>query len=104
MFSVEPQHPGSSIRRSCLEPRGFTVADGARILRVTRQALHNVVTGKTGISPEMALRLEKAFGDSAETWLQLQLDFDLFQVRRRSHLITVINADSSKGQSQTKLF
>jgi addiction module HigA family antidote len=56
---------------------GLTVTDGAKILGVTRPALNNVVKGKSGISPEMAIRLTKAFGSTPETWLRMQLAYDL---------------------------
>ena len=84
-----PPHPGLSVLHDCLEPLGLSVAEGAKALGVTRQALHNLVTGRSGISPEMAFRLAKAFGSSAETWLGLQLDYDLAQVRRRAGRIRV---------------
>jgi addiction module HigA family antidote len=54
-----PPHPGGSIRRACLEPLGLSVTEGARVLGVTRQTLNNVINGKSGISPEMAIRLSK---------------------------------------------
>ena len=84
-----PPHPGVSVRINCLEPLGLSIADAARVLGVTRQALNNLVTGKSGISPEMAVRLSKAFGSSAETWLGMQIDFDLAQVRVRERDIKV---------------
>jgi addiction module HigA family antidote len=84
-----PPHPGRSIRSACLIPLGLTVTDGARLLGVTRQALNNVVNGKADISPEMAIRLSKAFGSTAETWLQMQLAFDLAEARRNEHRINV---------------
>ena len=61
-------HPGRSIRTACLEPLGLSVTDGAKVLGVTRQTLNNVINGKSGISPEMAIRLTKAFGRTPETW------------------------------------
>jgi antitoxin HigA-1 len=67
-----PDHPGRVVRRDCLEPSGLSVTAGAKVLGVTRQAL-NVANGKSGISPEMAIRLSKAFGSTAETWLRMQL-------------------------------
>ncbi len=72
-----PPHPGRSIRNACLEPLGLSVTEGAKVLGVTRQALNNVVNGKSGVSPEMAIRLAKAFGSTAETWLRMQLAYDL---------------------------
>jgi addiction module HigA family antidote len=64
-----PAHPGRSIRNACLGPLGLSVTDGAKLLGVTRQALNNVINGKSGISPEMGIRLTKAFGSTPETWL-----------------------------------
>src|SRR5437773_9449623 len=75
-----PPHPGRSIRTACLEPLGLSVTEGAKILGVTRQALNNVVNGKAAISPEMAIRLAKAFGSTAETWLRMQVAYDLSHV------------------------
>lgn len=85
----EPQHPGYFVRFDCLEPLGLSVTKGAAILGVTRQALNNLVNAKAGISPEMALRLDKAFGGSAEGWLTLQTAFDLAQLRKHAQSIDV---------------
>jgi addiction module HigA family antidote len=84
-----PSHPGLSVRHDCLEPLGLSVTDAARALGVTRQALNNLVNGKSGISPEMAIRLDKAFGGGAEIWLGLQLDYDLAQARKNERAIKV---------------
>ena len=84
-----PPHPGRSIRAACLEPLGLSVTEGAKILGVTRQALNNVVNGKAAISPEMAIRLSKAFGSTAETWLRMQLAYDLAAARRNEGAIKV---------------
>ena len=84
-----PPHPGLTVRHDCLEPLGLTVTQGAKALGVTRQALNNLVNGKSGISPEMAIRLSKAFGSSPETWLKMQLDYDLAQARQREGRIQV---------------
>ena len=81
-----PPHPGRSIRNACLEPLGLSVTDGAKLLGVTRQALNNVINGKSGISPEMAIRLTKAFGSTPETWLQMQLAYDLAQARKLPYI------------------
>ncbi len=67
MRMKNPPHPGLSVRHDCLEPLGLSVAEGAKGLGVTRQAMNNLVSGKTRISAEMAIRLEKAFGGGAET-------------------------------------
>ncbi|MFZ0795903.1 MAG: HigA family addiction module antitoxin [Candidatus Korobacteraceae bacterium] len=84
-----PIHPGRVVRHDCLEPLGLSVTEGARVLGVTRQALNNIVNGKSGISPEMAIRLTKAFGSTAETWLGMQLAYDLAAVRKQESKIKV---------------
>ena len=89
MSMKSPPHPGLSVRHDCLEPLGLSVTEGAKALGVTRQALNNLVNGKGGISPEMAIRLDKAFGGGAEVWLGLQLDYDLAQARKRERDIKV---------------
>ena len=77
------------MRLDCLEPLGLSVTEAAKVLGVTRQALNNVVNGKSGVSPEMAIRLSKAFGSSPETWLGMQLDYDLAQARLHERDIRV---------------
>src|SRR5713101_5518679 len=89
MAMKNPPHHGMTVRHDCLEPLGLTVTEGAKVLGVTRQALNNLLNGKSGISPEMAVRLAKAFGSSAETWARIQLDYDLAQVRRSQNEIKV---------------
>jgi len=84
-----PIHPGQIVRHDCLEPLGLSVTAGAKVLGVTRQALNNVVNGKAGISPEMAIRLTKAFGSTPETWLQMQVAFDLAKVRKKEGRIKI---------------
>ena len=84
-----PPHPGLSVRHDCLEPLGISVTEGAKILGVTRQALNNLVNGKAAISPEMAIRLDKAFGGGAETWLRLQAAYDLAQAEKSADKIKV---------------
>lgn len=75
-----PPHPGRVVRQDCIEPLGLTVTEAAKVLGVTRQALNNLVNGKAGISPEMAVRVSKAFGGSPEMWLRLQMNYDLAQL------------------------
>jgi len=75
-------HPGRSIRRDCLEAFGLSVTDGAKILGITRHMLSRILNGQAGISPEMAVRLEKAFGGTAQSWLALQQAYELAQVER----------------------
>jgi antitoxin HigA-1 len=84
-----PAHPGRIVRNACLEPLGLSVTEGAKVLGVTRQALNNVVNGKSGISPEMAIRLSKAFGSTPETWLRMQLAYDLAQARKNEDKIKI---------------
>ncbi|OGL64891.1 MAG: addiction module antidote protein, HigA family [Candidatus Tectomicrobia bacterium RIFCSPLOWO2_12_FULL_69_37] len=89
MPMYDPPHPGELVRHECLEPLGLTVTEGAKALGVTRQALNNLVNGKSGISPEMAIRLSKAFGSSPEVWLGMQMDHDLWQAKQRARKIKV---------------
>mgnify|MGYP000846819452 CR=1 FL=1 len=88
-MSVEEIHPGALVRQVCLERSGLSVTAGAEALGVSRQALSNLLTGKSGISPEMAIRLDLVFGGGAEIWLQHQLKFDLAAARKRSKSIKV---------------
>ena len=84
-----PPHPGLSVRYDCLEPLGLSVTEGAKALGVTRQALNNLVNGKSGISPEMAIRLEKAFGGRASVWLGVQMNYGLAQAMKNEREIKV---------------
>jgi antitoxin HigA-1 len=84
-----PVHPGQDVRHDCLEALGLSVTEGAKVLGVTRQALNKIVNGKAGIRPEMAIRLSKAFGSTAETWLQMQVAYDLAQARKHENKIRV---------------
>lgn len=85
----KPPHPGEIIREQCLKPLGLSVTDAAKGLGVTRKALSELLNGHSGVSPEMAVRLSKAFGSTPETWLRLQLQFDLAKVERRADSIKV---------------
>ena len=89
MRMKNPPHPGLSVRYDCLKPLGLSVAEGAEALGVTRQAMNNLVRGKAGISVEMAIRLEKAFGGGAETWLRMQATYDLAQMAKKAGKIKV---------------
>ena len=84
-----PPHPGLSVRHDCLEPLGLSVTEAARRLGVSRKQLSNIVNGRSGISPEMAIRLDRAFGGSAETWNQMQAAYDLAQAVSRADSIEV---------------
>ena len=85
----DPPHPGLSIRHDCLEPLDLSVTDAARKLGVSRKQLSDLVNGHAGISPEMAIRLDKAFGGGAETWLRLQAAYDLAQAMKKADTIKV---------------
>src|SRR5258707_10072088 len=89
MTMKKPPHPGLSVRHDCIEPLDLSITEAADILGVTRQTLNNLVNGKSGISPEMAIRLDKAFGGGAETWLRLQMAYDLAEARQREGEIKV---------------
>lgn len=89
MPTKNPAHPGQSIRADCLEPLGLTVTEAAKALGVSRQALNNLINGQAGISPEMAIRLDKAFGGGADTWLRLQAAYDLAQATKYADKIKV---------------
>ena len=89
MAMHDPPHPGGIVRRQCLEPLGLTVTRAAEGLGVTRQALSELLNGRTSISVEMAIRLSKAFGSTPETWLGMQMAYDLWQARNRATKIAV---------------
>ena len=82
-------HPGATVREDCIERNGLSVTDAARILGVDRQTLSNLLNARSGISPEMAVRLEKAFGTPAREWLIRQLNYELAGVMRRADEIEV---------------
>jgi antitoxin HigA-1 len=84
-----PVHPGKIIRHDCLVPLGLTVTAAAKVLRVSRQALNNLLNGKAGVTPEMAIRLEKAFGGTADTWLRMQMNYDLARAMKAENKIKV---------------
>ena len=89
MVVHNPPHPGGIVKRQCLDPLGLTVTRAAQGLGVTRQALSELLNGRAGISVEMAIRLSKAFGSTPETWLGMQMAYDLWQVRSRAGEIAV---------------
>ncbi len=89
MAMKRPPHPGLSIRHDCLAPLGLSVTAAARGLGVSRKQLSDVLNGHAGISPEMAIRLDKAFGGGAEAWYRLQAAYDLAQAMERADAITV---------------
>jgi antitoxin HigA-1 len=89
MVMKNPPHPGRIVRQECIEPLGLTVKEAANHQGVRRQTLNNLLNGKAGISPEMAIRLAKAFGSSAEVWLGLQMQYDLAPANKSARLIHV---------------
>ena len=89
MKMKNPPHPGRIVRQECIEPLGLTVTEAARALGVTRQALNNLVNFKAGVSPEMAVRLSKAFGSTPEVWLGMQMAYDLAQLEKEAGKIKV---------------
>ncbi len=94
MTMKNPTHPGLAVRHDCLEPLGLSVTEAAKRLGVSRKQLSDIVNCHAGISPEMAIRLNKAFGESAETWLRLQAAYDLARAMQ--------GADSIKVERFTK--
>ena len=84
MPMTDPPHPGLSVRYDCLEPLGLTVTEAAKRLGVSRKQLSEIVNGRCGISPVMAIRLDKAFGGGAGTWYRLQAAYDLAQAMRHA--------------------
>ena len=84
-----PPHPGEVIRELCLKPLKMTVTEAARSLEVSRRSLSEVLNGRSGVSPEMALRLSMAFGTTAESWLKQQMQYDLWRVRKKAGQIKV---------------
>jgi addiction module HigA family antidote len=94
MVMKNPPHPGRSIKDACLEPLGLTITEGARALDVARHTLSRLINAQAGISPNMAIRLEKAFGSSADVWLRMQAAYDLAQARTHENRIDVKRYDT----------
>ena len=89
MRMKNPPHPGEHVLEDCLKPLGLSITKGADVLGVTRLTLSNLVNGKNGVSPEMAIRLSKAFGGSPEVWLGMQMQYDLAQAEKKAATIKV---------------
>lgn len=85
-----PPHPGEVLRHLCLEPLGLTVTEVAEGLGVSRKTLSAILNARASVSPEMALRLSLAFGTSAESWLNHQLQYDLWQVHKQRKNLQVV--------------
>jgi antitoxin HigA-1 len=88
MSMYNPPHPGRVVRQECIEPLGLTIARAADALGVTRQTIDRLVNERSGISPDMALRLEAVFGGDAQTWLAMQTAYDLARAKQRAAQIT----------------
>lgn len=89
MEMKNPPHPGHAIKDACLDALGLNVTEGAKVLGVARHTLSRVINGQAGVSPEMAIRLEKAGWSNADMWLRLQSQYDLAQVRKHADEIKV---------------
>ena len=89
MRMKNPPHPGQHVLKDCLEPLNLSITKAAEALGVTRLTLSNLVNGRNGISPEMSIRLAKAFGGSPEVWLGMQMDYDLAQAAKKAASIKV---------------
>ena len=89
MAMHNPPHPGGIVRRQCLEPFGLSVKAAAEHLGVARQSVSELVNERSGVSVDMAIRLSKAFGSTPETWLGMQMAYDLWQARGRIDEIKV---------------
>jgi antitoxin HigA-1 len=89
-----PAHPGELISETLAE-LGVSITKAASALGITRQQLHNLISGRCGVTAEMAIRLEKALGSTADTWLQMQMNYDLAQVRERKGSIKVKRIEAS---------
>lgn len=84
-----PPHPGLSVRHDCLEPLGLSVTEAAKNLGISRKQLSGIVNCHSGISPEMAIRLDKTFGGDASAWFRLQAAYDLAQAMKKAGQIKV---------------
>jgi antitoxin HigA-1 len=84
-----PPHPGRSVRLNCLEPFGLSVSESAKVLGVSRTTLSRLINGQAGVSPDMAIRLAKAFGATADIWIRMQAAYDLAQAREHESEIKV---------------
>jgi addiction module HigA family antidote len=84
MEMYNPPHPGEVIRESCIDALVLSVTDAAKALGVTRKSLSELLNGKAGLSPIMAIRLEQVFGGTADAWVRLQAQYDLWQAREKT--------------------
>lgn len=89
MLMHNPPHPGIVIKELCLDPLGLSITDAAKGLGVSRKTLSTIINGKAGISPEMAIRLSIAFNTSSESWLNQQLQYDLWHAEQNRNSLEV---------------
>lgn len=92
-----PPHPGEIVKYECLEPLGLTITRAAQGLGVSRQMLSDLVNEEAGVSVDMAIRLSQAFGSTPETWLGMQMTYDLWQAREQEAQIKVENFAASSS-------
>ncbi len=90
MLMHNPPHPGIVIKELCLDPLDLSITDAAKGLGVSRKTLSTIINGKAGISPEMAIRLSIAFNTSSESWLNQQLQYDLWQAEQNRNSLEVM--------------
>src|SRR3984893_1197438 len=103
---AHPVHPGQFIRMEVIEPQGLSVTAAAKVLGVTRPALSALLNGRAALSPEMALRIEKAFGPKMDTLLRMQTSFEIAEARKREGDIKVERyvPKAAPSEPQPKLF
>lgn len=94
-----PPHPGEVLNELCIEPLDLSVTEAARGLGVSRKTLSAILNGRAGISPEMAVRLSIAFNTSAESWLNQQLQYDLWHAERRRKQLRVARLSTGSGKA-----
>ncbi|HWA48198.1 MAG TPA: HigA family addiction module antitoxin [Dongiaceae bacterium] len=99
---MRPSHPGQFIRMEVIEPLGLSVTDAAKVLGVTRPALSALLNSRAALSPEMALRIEKAFGPKMDTLLRMQTSFEIYEARKREREIKVKRYSPKAAKSGNK--
>ena len=98
MEMFNPPHPGEIIRADYIKPLGLTVTAAAAGLQVTRKTLSDLLNGHSGVSPEMAIRLEKASWTTADHWLRMQMQYDLWHARQRACAINIVPFGAPDGR------
>ena len=99
----DPPHAGAVVRELCLDPRNLSVTAAAKWLGVSRKALSELLNGRSGLSPEMAIRIAKAFGSTPDHWLRMQMQYDLWQAEQQADRIKVkpfpVPAEMQNGEA-----